>query len=358
MQRSTLASILFTLLLVALLALILNQTELSATPPSPAPTPMDSGWDALLQSQPVPHLKPLPESVSGPFDGTYAKLVSAPPQWWKCYRCADYRVSGGIWKLQFDQGVMRIYYDATGWHSLGSFTISGDQVSIFNDPWCPDEEGQYTWQLRDGSLQLTPIEDGCAFELRAATLSEQPWQACTPEADTPGCQGNFTLPDPISPSDRAVTVTVHGGDGRFFNVPPDVIAVANPSGSLARDGITITFSPESVSFGLTRVLWWGGNWIEATTDLPFTAMGVQFLGESQIGWARVLFDGMEVWNGNTADIAYQNYRHGGYVEISGFAPGQHTLRAESLGFDYRPVTVAGFGFSEQGGVQCGGGRCK
>ena len=338
MSRSTLPTLLFPLLLLTVLALVIGHT-----PAHPA-LAQPSGWDTLLQTDPLPLLKPLPAPVAGPFDGTYAKLVAAPPMWWKCYRCADYRVSGGLWKLQFDQGVLRLYYDATGWHSLASYTVAGNQVKIYNDPWCPDETGKYTWKLVDGTLQLTPIGDPCAFELRAATLTEQPWQACTPGTSFPACQDTLPLPDP--PSQRDVTVTVHGGDSRFFTVPPDILIAANASET--REGLTIVYSPESVSFGLTRVLWWEGNWIEAMTDLPFTAMGVQFLGEAQIGWARVLFDGVEVWNGNTADIAYENYRHGGYVEISGFEPGPHTLRVESLGFDYRPVTVASFGFSEQG----------
>jgi len=82
-------------------------------------------------------------------------------------------------------------------------------------------------------------------------------------------------------------------------------------------------------------------------------MGVQFFGDPQIGWARVLFDGVEVWRGNTSAIWSQNGRHVGYIEIAGFSPGRHTLRAESLGFDYRPVTVASFGFSYQAGVASG-----
>ncbi|NJN94469.1 MAG: hypothetical protein HC875_10445 [Anaerolineales bacterium] len=85
-------------------------------------------------------------------------------------------------------------------------------------------------------------------------------------------------------------------------------------------------------------------------ERPFTAMGVQFMGDPYQGWARVLFDGVEVWRGDTAAIWSKHGRHGGYIEISGLAPGPHTLRAESLGFDYHPIQVASFGFSKQGGV--------
>ena len=345
MNRIPFSSVLFTLLLAGLLGLILHQHAILVAAREP------TGWEMLLEAQPVPHLKPLPEPVPGPFDGVYAKLVAAPPMWWKCYRCADYRVSGGLWKLQFDRGVMRVYYDATGWHSLASFTVSGNQLTLFNDPWCAEEEGHYTWQQQDGRLQLTPVHDSCAFELRAATLTEQAWQACLADPAMPGCQATPFLPAPILATDRNVTVKVYSGDSRFFTVPPEVVAFANQDKAQQAADIVVQFSSASVPFGVHRVLWWDGNWIEATTSLPFTAIGVQFFGEGQMGWARLLFDGEEVWNGNTAEIGYENYRHGGYVEISGFAPGQHTIRAESLGFDFRPVTVVSFGFNKQGGVQ-------
>jgi hypothetical protein len=82
-------------------------------------------------------------------------------------------------------------------------------------------------------------------------------------------------------------------------------------------------------------------------------MGVQFMGERSIGWARVLLDGQEVWRGNVSEIWSERGRHGGYVEVSGFEPGLHTIRAESLGFDYRPVSVASFGFGDKEGVAPG-----
>ena len=69
--------------------------------------------------------------------------------------------------------------------------------------------------------------------------------------------------------------------------------------------------------------------------------------------ARVLFDGEEIWRGNTSEIWEDKGRNGGYVEVTGYELGLHTLRIESMGFDYHPVTVAFFGFSLQGGVEAG-----
>ena len=105
-------------------------------------TPTDI-WSGLLFNKPVAFTTPLPEENWTPIDGTYAKLDSSDPQWWECRRCADYRLGGGIWKLQFNKGVMRIYYDVTGWRSIASYTIADDHLYIFNDPYCPQEVGEY-----------------------------------------------------------------------------------------------------------------------------------------------------------------------------------------------------------------------
>jgi hypothetical protein len=101
------------------------------------------------------------------------------------------------------------------------------------------------------------------------------------------------------------------------------------------------------------VLWGEGSWVEATTELPFEAIGVQIYGDNTIGWARMLFDGQEVWRGDTQEIWMEKGRYGGYIEVSGFEPGRHTLRIESLGLDFHPVVVAFFGFSLEEGVTAG-----
>jgi formylglycine-generating enzyme required for sulfatase activity len=256
---------------------------------------------------------------------------------------------------------MRIFYDVTGWRSLASFTVSGERLTIFNDPYCPEDAGEYTWKLQDGQLELQVINDPCAFGLRKRNLSNQPWPAClSPDTATAtsdgwqkpaGCEENLVPSATPAPADLPVTVVVHGGDSRLFEKPPDIFAFANAVERASREGIRITYHGESIPFGLNRVLWWGGDWIEATTDQSFTAMGVQFFSNSPAGWARVLFDGVEVWRGDTYAIWSKYGLHAGYIEISGFSPGQHTMRVESLGFDYHPVPIASFGFSYQDGVK-------
>lgn len=319
----------------------------TATPTSP--------WKSLLEATPIAHSAPLPDAVPSALDGTYVKLdLSTFPQWWLCRRCADYRPAGGIWKLQFDEGVMRIFYEVTGWRSIASFTVSGDHLRIFNDGYCPELAGEYSWRVEEGRLKLEEISDSCAFGLRGSNLSMYPWALCSdPEAsqDQPGCEETLVAPPAPPPEDLQATVLVHGGSSRLFDTPPDLFVFANTADRPPPEAIEITSHDQSIPHGLYRILWWNGDWVEASFDLPITSVGVQFFGDPQIGWARVIFDEQEVWRGNTSAIWSEFGQHGGYIELSDFEPGPHTIRVESLGFDYRPVTVFGFGFSYLGGVE-------
>ena len=219
---------------------------------------------------------------------------------------------GGIWRMQFDKGVMRIFYEVTGWRSIASFTVSNGRLFIFNDPYCPETLGEYKWEVEGRQLKLEVVDDACSFDLRARNLSRQSWSFCinsnqmvdvnTSNQEPPGCEENLVVPAPAVQSDSPIAVVVYGGDSRFFKKPPDVVANANTADRPPPDGIAIAFDENTIPYGIHRVLWWNGNWIEASTDLPFSATGVQFFGEQQIGWARVLFDGVEVWRGNTSAI--------------------------------------------------------
>lgn len=324
-------------------------------------------WSGLLLDMPHPFTTPLPEENWTPIDGTYAKLDPSDPQWWACLRCADYRPAGGIWKLQFNKGVMRIYYDVTGWRSIASYTLTDERLYIFNDPYCPQEVGEYTWSLEDKwgledrTLVLNAIKDSCSIDLRGQNLSAMPWDSCQPPNymtgasdhwhKTPGCETVLTPPTTPVPSTLEATVSVHPGYARKFATQPDVYVDANKDEKLPPEGFLLSHSEDSISYGLNRVLWGEGSWVEISTGQPVSAMGVQIYGDHTIGWARVLFDGQEIWRGDTSEIwAYQG-RNGGYIEVSAFEPGLHTLRVENMGFDYHPVTVAFFGFNHEGAAK-------
>ncbi len=306
-------------------------------------------WGVILEATPFAYTTPLPEPVESPIDGLYSKIDQFPPQGWRCYRCADYRPAGGIWRLKFDHGVMRVFYAVTGWRTVASFAVSGDRLHIFNDPYCL-ATGEYKWSLVGDQLSLETVNDLCAFDLRGENLSKQTWSTCAVDTAETACLAEIPVPASSADVPSNLTVNVYGGDSRFFKTPPDVAVIANTKDRTPPEGISISYHEDAVAYGVHRVLWWNGNWIEASTDDSFTAIGVQFYGEAQIGWARVLFDGVEVWRGDTAALSEKLGRHGGYIEITGFEPGPHVIRAESLDFDYRPVTVAGFGFSYDDGV--------
>ena len=117
--------------------------------------------------------------------------------------------------------------------------------------------------------------------------------------------------------------------------PVDVMALADTGHQPAPDGVSISVSGGALAYNGSMVLKSPGDWIEATTSDPYSAMGVQIFGDMTIGWARVLFDGNPVWEGDTStcviDAAENNGLgwYGIYVEARCFPPGTHTLRVES-----------------------------
>lgn len=343
---------LFSIFLVACAAQAIDGSIQSSPTSGPAPT-ATALWDELITRSPLDvDGNPLPAGEASPLDGIYGRLADIPPQWWRCLRCAEYRPAGGLWRMQLDKGVMRVLYELNDWRSVASFRIEGDKLFLFNDLVC-SEEGEYRWTLDDGSLKLEVINDPCAYDLRGRNLSIGTWEACPEDRRAEGAPlgcGDRPTFEPLVASDLPVSVVVHPGNVRTYDTPPDVIAVANNEDMASPEGIQITFAPESMEYGVNRVLWWRGDWIEARTDLPFTAMGVQFYGTSTIGWASVFFDGVEVWRGDVAAIWNHFGSHGGYIEVSGFEPGEHVLRVELVDGDIRPLTIAVFGFSETGGV--------
>ncbi len=338
---------------VGLLVSCSRQVDQEELPPSFHSFLYESTWLDLLQKTPITYTTPQPNPNETVIDGLYAKIDPSVPQAWLCRRCADYRPAGGIWRLQFEKGVMRIFYEVTGWRSIASFVIDGDHLYLFNDPYCPDIVGAYVWEYGQDVLSLSVVNDECSIRLRGKNLSKQAWEMCDLDGEwVPGCTATSVEFGDVSPP-PGIQVIVHPGDSRFFERPPEIILPANDVEAASQKGIQLLHSEASIGYGLNRILWWGGNWMETRTEGTYRSYGVQFLGDPQIGWARIYFDGVEVWRGDTSDIWSQFGRFGGFVEILSDEAGPHTLRVESLDMDYRPVTVAGFGFSRQDGVIAG-----
>jgi hypothetical protein len=72
--------------------------------------------------------------------------------------------------------------------------ISGDQLTLANDPTCPKSIGTYRWQLREGDLILQEIEDECAIRLRTMNLTNLPWLSCRPPSAEAGVTDHWPKP--------------------------------------------------------------------------------------------------------------------------------------------------------------------
>jgi hypothetical protein len=84
----------------------------------------------------------------------------------------------------------------TEWKTLGSYSVSGDQIAFANDPHCPQDVGLYTWRVAAGQLILDLIEDDCGWELRAKNLAVQPWLACQPSSEEAAVTDHWSRPEP------------------------------------------------------------------------------------------------------------------------------------------------------------------
>lgn len=174
------------LLSVALLLMTLSCTAPQSTTRPGTPDALEAYatptgvWFGLSQKTPYPYHTPLPPPTPTILDGTYTKFELKEGTPVPCKRCPDYAVEGGTWKLSLDKGVFRIFHEVTGWRSLGSYTVSGDQLVLVNDPYCPYVVGTYRWRLEQGEFILEEIEDECSIGLRATNLTNLPWLSCHP----------------------------------------------------------------------------------------------------------------------------------------------------------------------------------
>ena len=56
--------------------------------------------------------------------------------------------------------------------------MSGNRLTLFNDPTCTEDIGEFSWQVQERKLILIEINDVCAIHLRAKLLTKEPWASC------------------------------------------------------------------------------------------------------------------------------------------------------------------------------------
>jgi hypothetical protein len=191
--------------LVLLFAIVASACQPAAPMPTetvvPTGTPADK-WQALFGHTPVPWTTPLPPEESTIIDATYVKINPRLATPFPCKRCPDYALEGGLWKLSLDKGIFRILYTVNGWRSLGSYSVSGDKIYFFNDPYCNMETGVYAWKLEEGALTLTEVDDPCSQGLRAANFIDQVWLSCRPPNTEAAITDHWQKPEGCDPNEK------------------------------------------------------------------------------------------------------------------------------------------------------------
>jgi hypothetical protein len=155
----------------------------------------DEHLAAIQERTPYPYTTPLPPATASAIDGTYVKteeIVGTPVH---CLRCPDYASDGGLWLLRLDKGIYRIHSKLTGWRSIGSYTVSADRLTLFNDGYCGNEVGTYTWSIEQRKLILREIKDDCSFRLRAKNMTLLPWASCQPPNLEAAISDHWQIPE-------------------------------------------------------------------------------------------------------------------------------------------------------------------
>lgn len=150
-------------------------TETIVVPAEPTSVIIERTAAPPAALQPYPYTTPLPPPTPTILDGVYGRRVKFEGTPVPCRRCAPYRADGGEWTLRLKAGVFRVSHEFTGFQGVGSFTVSGNRIMLFNDPNCHLDVGTYTWRLTEAGLILKVVDDPCAFGLRYRNLTAGPW---------------------------------------------------------------------------------------------------------------------------------------------------------------------------------------
>jgi hypothetical protein len=171
---------------------------------TPGPHKVVGDLSTTIEVPPFPYGAPLPPPIATSIDGLYFKTIPFEGTPTPCKRCAGYRLEGGVWSLFLDKGIFKVFQQDTDFESVGSYTVSGNQIKFFNDPYCEEDLsmiGTYNFTLTKGSLELQVVSDPCSIGLRAKNLMSSPWTKKAGPAEA--------IKDPCQPPNREAAVTDH-----------------------------------------------------------------------------------------------------------------------------------------------------
>jgi len=132
---------------------------------------------------PYPFMSPTPSPAPSVLDGTYLRTISLREVGGaryglpvRCIRCPPYRIDAGVSTLVFVNGAYYVHHQISGFKTMGSFVIDGDEITLFNDANCPQTPGTYRFEQTAHGLRFTRIEDDCPYSgERADDLEYMTW---------------------------------------------------------------------------------------------------------------------------------------------------------------------------------------
>ncbi|MBI5035143.1 MAG: hypothetical protein HZB51_31850 [Chloroflexi bacterium] len=145
---------------------------------TPGPHKSVGDLSTVIDVPPFPYAQPLPPPVPSIIDGLYTRTIPFDGTPVPCRRCAGYRLEGGTWSLYLNNGVFKVFQQDTNFQAVGSFAVSNDRITFFNDPYCEEDltmVGTYSWQKNGDTLTMQTIGDSCSIGLRAKNLTATSW---------------------------------------------------------------------------------------------------------------------------------------------------------------------------------------
>ncbi|MGE5141354.1 MAG: hypothetical protein ACM3JD_17945, partial [Rudaea sp.] len=152
---------------------------------TPGPKKFLPDLSTTIEVPPFPYSQPLPPQERTEVDGLYVRYVPLDGTPTPCKRCAGYRLEGGLWSLYLDRGVFKVFQRESEFEAVGSYTVSGNRLTLYNDPYCEEDlrmVGTYTWTGDGNSLTLQSVDDACSIGLRAKNLALSTWTRAPADA--------------------------------------------------------------------------------------------------------------------------------------------------------------------------------
>ena len=171
-----------------------------------------------------------------------------------------------------------------------------------------------------------------------------------------------TSPDVGEKLSTMHTVRTFEGDARGFYTKPEIILAESVNYYDPNEYGTISYysSEETSLYNGCLTVRNQEDWIQLETKQGVEAVGVQFYGDYEDGWARLYLDGDPIWQ---ADTHFENCPvdaagnrtvnpdvcQGGfivYVQVEHLSTGDHTLRVVNAGGGHITVCFFGVGAGE------------